>query len=88
MKTGKVKLTAGRKSLLETKIQRGILQGDALSPLIFIIAMMSFNHILRTCSAGYKLSNLHEKTITECTWMTSNCLQKMKKNWKLHSENI
>ena len=31
----------------ESKIQRGILQRDALSPLLFIIAMVPFNHILR-----------------------------------------
>ena len=41
------KLTAGGRSIAETKIQRGIFQGDALSPLLFIIAMMPLNHILR-----------------------------------------
>ena len=34
-KTWNVELTTGRKSLAETKIQRGILQGDTLSPLLF-----------------------------------------------------
>ena len=56
MKTWRVKLTTGGKSLAEMKIQRGIFQRDALSPLLFIIAMMPFNHILRKCTAGYKLS--------------------------------
>ena len=32
MKDWRVELTAGGKSLAETKIQRGIFQGDALSP--------------------------------------------------------
>ena len=32
MKTWRVELTAGGKNLAETKIQRGIFQGDALSP--------------------------------------------------------
>ena len=32
-----------------------IFQADALSPLLFIIAMMSLNHIIRKCTAGYKL---------------------------------
>ncbi len=57
MKNCRVELTAGGKSLAETKIQRGIFQGDALSPLLFKIAMMPLNHILRKCTAGYKLKN-------------------------------
>ena len=32
MKTWRVELTAGGRSLAETKIERGIFQGDALSP--------------------------------------------------------
>ena len=52
MQTWRMKLTAGGRSLAETKIQRGIFQGDALSPLLFIIAMMPLNHILRKCVAG------------------------------------
>ena len=55
MKNCRVKLTAGGRSLAEAKIQRSIFQGDALSPLLFIIAMMALKHILRKCTAGYKL---------------------------------
>ena len=47
--------------MAETKIQRGIFQGDALSPQLFIMAMMPLNHILRKCTAGYKLSRSQEK---------------------------
>ena len=52
MKTRKVELIAGRKSLFEAEIQSGMFKGNALSPLLFIIAMMPLNHILRKCTAG------------------------------------
>ena len=61
MKTWRVELPAGGKSLAETKIQRRIFQGDALSPLLFIITMMPLNHMLRKCTAGYKLCRSQEK---------------------------
>ena len=61
MKTWRVEMTARGRSLAEAKIKRGIFQGDALSPLLFIIAMMPLNQILRKCTAGYKLTRLQEK---------------------------
>ena len=60
-KTSRVELTAGGRTLAEAKIQRGIFQGDALSPFLFVIAMMPLNHILRKYTAGYKLSRSQEK---------------------------
>ena len=54
MKMWRVEMTAGGISLSEAKVQRGIFQGDTLSPLLFIIAMMLLNHLLRKCTAGYK----------------------------------
>ena len=61
MKTCKVELTVRERSLVEAKVHRGIYQGDNLSPLLFISAMMPFNHILRKYTAGYKLSRYQEK---------------------------
>ena len=63
MKTGRAKLTAGGKSLAEAKIERSIFKGDALSPLQFIIAMMPLNHMLRKCTARYKLSKIKKISI-------------------------
>ena len=61
MKTWRVELTAEGRKLAEAKIRRSIFQGDALSPLLFIITMMPLNHILRKCTAGYKLSRSQGK---------------------------
>ena len=60
MKTWRVELTARGRSLVEEKIQRDIFQGDALSPLLFIIVMMPLNHILRKCTAGYNFQIARE----------------------------
>ena len=60
-KTWRVELTTGGRSFAETKIKGGIFQRDALSPLLIIIAMVPLNHILRKCTAGYKISRLQVK---------------------------
>ena len=54
-------MTAGVRSLAETKIQRGIFPGDVLSPLQVIITMMPLYHTLRKCTVGYKLSSSQER---------------------------
>ena len=61
MKNWKMKLTAGGKCLAEGKIQRGIFQGDVLSPLLFVIVIMPLNHTLKKCTGGYKLTKSQEK---------------------------
>ena len=52
METWKDELTAGRKSLAEVKFQRGIFYGNALSPLLFVIALIQINHILKKYTVG------------------------------------
>ena len=61
METCRVGLTAGGKFLAKVKIQRGIFQRDVLSPLLFVITMMPLSHILKKCTAEYKLSKSQEK---------------------------
>ena len=60
MQTWRVELTAEGRRLAAAKIHRGIFQRDVLSPLLFIIAMMPLNYILRKSTAGYKLSRSQE----------------------------
>ena len=60
MQNWKVELTAREKSLTEVKIQSGIFDGDPLSSLLFVIAMMPFNHILKKCAGGYKIHKSYE----------------------------
>ena len=82
MKTWKVEFTFGGRSLAETKLQRGIFL-DVLSPLLFIIAMMPLKHILRKCTAGYRLSRSQEK-INHLMYMDDiKLLAKNEMNWKL-----
>ena len=61
MKNWRVEQTAGGKRLAEVKIQRGISQAYALSPSLFVIAMMSLNYTIRKRTGGYKLSRHHKK---------------------------
>ena len=49
----KVELAAGWQNLTVVKIKRGIVQGDSVSPLLFVIAMVLLIYILRICIGGY-----------------------------------
>ena len=64
MKNWRDELTAGGKSLAETKIQREIFQGDILSPLLFLIAMMPLNHILRNARPDTNFADRKKRSIT------------------------
>ena len=79
MKTWRVELTAWGKSLAEGKIQRGIFLGDAQSSLLFVIAMMPLNHIIRKFTAEYKLSRSQEK-INHQMYMED--IKLLAKKWK------
>ena len=57
----KVELTAGGKTLVKVKIQWGIFQGDVLSPLLFLIAIMPLNYILSNCTWDYNFTKSQGK---------------------------
>ena len=47
-------LTCNGESLCEVKIKRGIFQGDSLSPLLFVMAMIPLTFLLRRETFGFK----------------------------------
>ena len=49
-------LTSNGETLGEVNINRGIFQGDSLSPLLFVMAMIPLTTLLRKESMGYKFS--------------------------------
>ena len=71
MKNWWLELITGRR-LAEVKIQRGIFQGNALSLLLFVIAIMTLNHILRKCTGSYNLTKLQEKIIKDIKMFAKN----------------
>ena len=95
MKNWRVELTARGKNLTEVKIQRCIFQGDVLSPLLIVIAMIPPNHILRECTGNNKLHKSHEK-INHLIYMddiklfakNDKELETLKQPVRIYSQNI
>ena len=57
----RVELIAGEKSLTEVKIQRWIFWGDVLTLLLFAIARMPLNRMIKKSTEGYKLPKSKEE---------------------------
>ena len=53
METWKIMLCSGNSELGEVEIERGIFQGDSLSPLVFILALILLSLILIRAKAAY-----------------------------------
>ena len=60
MEKWKVMLCSGNSELGEVEIKRGIFQGDSLSPLVFVLALIPLSLILRKAKAAYELSESKE----------------------------
>ena len=56
MKKWKVMLCSGNSELGEVEIKQGIFQGDSLSPLMFVLALIPLSLILRKANAAYEIS--------------------------------
>ena len=61
MEKCKVMLYSGNSELDEVEIKRGIFQGDSLSPLVFILALITLSLILKKAKAAYQFSESKEK---------------------------
>ena len=61
MEKWKVILCSGNSELGEVEIRRGIFQGDSLSPLVIVSALISLSLILRKAKAEYEFSKSKEK---------------------------
>ena len=57
----KTVLTSSGKELGEVGIRRGIFQGDTLSPLLFVVAMIPLSLLLRKESMGYRFGDEGKK---------------------------
>ena len=53
-------LCVGNSELVEADIKRGIFQGDSLSPLVFVLALIPLSLILRKVKAAYEFSGSKE----------------------------
>ena len=63
MKNWETILMAGNEKLARVNIQRGIFQGDSLSPSLFVIGLIPLSHTLRKVNAGYQLGKGQHKKI-------------------------
>ena len=77
MKKWKLLLTLNGSDLCEVDVNRGIFQGDSLSPLIFVICMIHLSLLLRKVKASYEWDRKEFKPNIFSSWMTSNSLQKV-----------
>ena len=86
MKSWKVELICDAETLVEVLIKRGIFQMDALSLLLFVIALIPMTHMLRTANPEYELQT-GEMINNLLSWIISNCIPKVRVSWIPFSNN-
>ncbi len=57
MKSWRVEMVCKDEIIGEVSIKRGIFQGDALSPLLFVISMIPLTNILRKAAPGHEFTS-------------------------------
>ena len=77
MKKWKLLLSSNGSDVCEVDINRGIFQGDSVSPLIFVICMIPLCILLRKVKASCKWGRKESK-LNHLLLMTSNSLEKVK----------
>ena len=77
----RVMLCAGNSELGEVDIKQGIFQGDSLSSLVFVLALIPLSFILRKAKAVYEFSGSQEKINHLLFTDDLKLLVAMKKNW-------
>ena len=70
MDSWRTNLTSNGQDLGEVKIRRGIFQGDSLSPLLFVLALIPLSLVLRKVKAGYDLGKKKVLSTICYSWMT------------------
>ena len=61
MQSWRMVLFSKNKKLGKVNIRRGIFQGDSLSPLLFLVALIPITIILRTIKRGYSFGKGKER---------------------------
>ena len=61
MKSWRVKLINKEENLGEVNNRQWIFQGDSLSPLLFVVCLLPFTHILRDAAPGYYFASNRQK---------------------------
>ena len=78
MEKWNIMLCSGNSELGEVEIKRGVFEGDSLSPLVFVLALIPLSSALRKAKAAYEFSESKEK-ITHLLFMD---------DLKLHSRKL
>ena len=61
MQSWRTVLFSGKNKLGKVNIRRGIFQGDSLSPLLFVVALIPVTIMLRTLKQGYSFGKGKER---------------------------